>query len=130
MTHLIVTNNPRVQARLGNFRQEVCESYLDVLVKARNMVHDGARLRTHPMSGSVKPWETPYRSVVLEECEGTVDFRSLEYIESALERYRTLVDGREMRQYPKKVLDDFQLIDYQLLISGLEGMGVMAGVKV
>jgi hypothetical protein len=36
-----------------------------VLLTVRDHIHSGARLLTHPQAGSVKPYETPYRSVLV-----------------------------------------------------------------
>lgn len=63
----ILTNNPLVQEKLGTDYTVQYEeiSYEDVLRKVRDYIHGGHELLTHPLSGSVKPNETPYKSVML-----------------------------------------------------------------
>ncbi|MDB2384524.1 GrdX family protein [Endozoicomonas sp.] len=117
---MIVSNNPRVAKKLTAFEQLTCDCYEQVLLKARDKVHAGALLLTHPLAGSVKPGESPYRSVAIRDEEGELDMRSLDIIESAIDRFRTMTTNRAERAYLPSTLDDFQLIDYNLLLTGLE----------
>lgn len=128
-TIVLISNNPAVTRRLDSFKQNTCDRYVDVLFQARNAIHSGARLLTHPLAGSVKPGESPYRSIAVSDETGELDMRSLEVIEGAIDRCRTLTEHREPRVYPESTLDDFQLIDYNLLLTGLEAtLGGPAGV--
>ena len=60
---LVITNNPMARDALS--KQDICEvqyapvSYRQVLCMVRDAIHQGHRLLTHPLSGSVKPGETP-----------------------------------------------------------------------
>ena len=119
---LIISNNPRVMATFSTIGHCCCDDYQQVLYQARNRIHNGALLLTHPLAGSVKPGESPYRSVVVDEREGALDMRSLEVIEGAIDRFNTLMAGARVRSYDEQTLQDFQLIDYQLLKSGLESI--------
>ncbi len=126
---LIVTNNPLVGEKLSRFEQQICESYEGVLQAVRNRVHAGARIITHPLAGSVKPGESPYRSVAIDISGEQLDMQSLEIIESALERFTIMVNAKTYkRKYNDRILQDFQVIDGQLLLSGLssiQGIGVL-----
>lgn len=126
---LIVTNNPKVADKLGQFQQETCESYEGVLKAVRNRVHAGARVITHPLAGSVKPGESPYRSVAIDVSGSELDMQSLEIIEKALERFTVMVNAKTYkREYNDQILQDFQVIDGQLLLSGLssiQGIGAL-----
>ncbi len=119
---LILTNNPRVQSKFAAIDQHACESYEHVLHQVRNRVHVGARILTHPLAGSVKPGETPYRSVAIDDQQGGLDMQSLEVIEGAIDRFNTMISCARERVLNEKILEDFQLIDYQLLKSGLEAI--------
>ena len=99
------------------------ESYEAVLQAARNHIHVGAKLVTHPLAGSVKPGESPYRSVVVDTRGTELDMQSLEIIENALDRFKIMVNAKTYaRVYNDKILDDFQTIDGQLLLSGLSSI--------
>ena len=67
----IVTNNKLVKERFEDkfniIYIEDNHSYKPVLLKIRDLVHTGYKVLTHPLSGSVKPNETPYKSVIIEE---------------------------------------------------------------
>ena len=95
----------------------VCEaSLIDVLLAVRDRVHLGHTLLTHPLAGSVKPGQTPYRSVVVSAGRGEqTDFESLALIEDALRVSRALTTAAGQRELSEKVLSDFQLIDYSLI---------------
>lgn len=116
---LIVSNNPQVLNDFGQLNIQFCGSYEEVLYQVRNRVHAGAHLLMHPLAGSVKPGESPYRSVVIDDTEGALDMRALEIIEGAIDRYNTLTSCSRNRVYNEQILTDFQVIDRQLLISAL-----------
>ena len=83
---LLVTNNEKVREKFGSLctLQYVEGGHVDVLIHVRDLVHQGHKLLTHPLAGSVKPNETPFRSVALDGASGALDLESLELIEAAL----------------------------------------------
>ena len=120
MKKLIVTNNPMVRERYSHQYDLKYEetSFVGVLKQVRDLVHRGYRLLTHPLSGSIKPNETPYKSVLLEESTGKIDEFSVRVIEEAV----LTCDKFSQKKYPykKDVTRDFQFVDLTLFESGLE----------
>ena len=121
---ILVTNNPDVkQAFSGTDVIFVEGGYRDVLVQIRDLVHQGHRLLTHPLMGSLKPNETPYRSAALSRETGALDYGSLELIENAVETFdkfaRVTRPDRGVNT-PEKMLADFRMIDKSLIESALE----------
>ncbi len=120
MKKLIVTNNPMVRERYSQQYDLKYEetSFVGVLKQVRDLVHQGYRLLTHPLSGSIKPNETPYKSVLLEESTGKIDEFSVRVIEEAV----LTCDKFSQKKYPykKDVTRDFQFVDLTLFESGLE----------
>ena len=120
MKKLIVTNNPMVRERYSQQYDLKYEetSVVGVLKQVRDLVHRGYRLLTHPLSGSIKPNETPYKSVLLEESTGKIDEFSVRVIEEAV----LTCDKFSQKKYPykKDVTRDFQFVDLTLFESGLE----------
>lgn len=118
-----MTNNPLVEEKFGGL-YEVClhrTDFTGLLTEARDMVHRGALLLTHPLSGSVKPKETPYKSILLETGAHAVDLRSLEMIESAIAACGKFGDKAGLyAKFRPEVLDDFALIDCELITSALK----------
>lgn len=81
-----------------------------VLVEARDMIHLGWRLLNHPLASSIKPNQTPYKTLILARGDG-LDYQSLTLIEAALAAVKKLgtFPGGEQR-----VLEDLQLIDLEM----------------
>lgn len=72
----IVTNNPLVRERYEEQFEIVFFEDLpiqDFMMKVRDMCMEGYELLTHPLSGSVKPGETPYKSVLMSSHKGPAD---------------------------------------------------------
>lgn len=119
-TYLIVTNNPLVVECLPKDYALDYEkiSYRDVLVKVRDLVYSGHRMYTHPLSGSVKPNETPYKSIVVSRNPKGMDLGEAEIISSSIQTYDKFVPCN--RVFTEQVYKDFQLIDYTLLCGALD----------
>lgn len=128
MKQLIISNNPKVKKEMnnlkfeGNFEFDGKTEYLDVLYRARNLIHLGHTLLTHPLSGSIKPSETPYKSLVLSEKPEKLDYQSMEIIEDSIEMAKKMIEGSRKRVYTDRIRDDFQLVDYTLLKNALESI--------
>lgn len=122
--YLILTNNPLVLKKLDGRRNVIYKkiSYEDILKEVRDRVHEGYTLLTHPLSGSVKPNETPYKSVMMGAKKGNVDPEALRIIEFAIsscEKFQVKYD-----KYHEDVYEDFQVIDWTLLESALPSADV------
>lgn len=122
MSYLIITNNPLIQSQYANDELVVVQKYQDVLFKVRDYVHQGHKLLSHPQAGSIKPYETPYRTVIMSSEQDALDFKSLHYIESALERFATLSSSMGLREYDERCINDFQVIDEGLVRSAISSM--------
>lgn len=123
MKTLIITNNPKVNIEFEN--KERIEYYpnadqSEILLKARDRIHLGAKLIMHPMLGRIKPHETPYKSVYLEEESGSVDVNSLIIIEDSIAETNKFSDPRIRKKYDELLLPDLQYIDCLLLMTGIE----------
>ena len=124
----IVTNNPLVRDCLGDWYEidyrEV--SFREILVIVRDMVHLGHQLYTHPIAGSVKPNETPYKSVVVDKAPGVFSMDEANLMSNALitfDKFKPL-----NVKYSDYHLQDFQLIDYTLLCGALD-VDAIAGLS-
>lgn len=115
----IVTNNPLVKEKLEHdYHIEYIEcSYEEVLRKVRDYIHEGHELLTHPLSGSVKPNETPYKSIMVSEGTYELDEHSMEIIEYAIQSCAKFQFKSD--KYAPQVYDDFRLVDYTLISSAI-----------
>ena len=120
-----MTNNPRVRDVYGS---KYCVLYQDcsfneLLFAVRDKVDKGHRLLTHPLSGSVKPNETPYKSIMISVDRGPIDFESSSLISSAItaatdKKFEKYVERQ--KTFNKRILEDFQLVDYCVIRSAIE----------
>ena len=123
---LVITNNPMVRDKFSDKDSRQLEfydtDYLGVLKIARDKIHLGNSLLTHPLSSSLKPGETPYKTLIISAVKRTLDEKSLSMIEESIQTYLKFTAKRiskniEVNRYSDKVLKDFQLIDYELIFS-------------
>ena len=112
---IIITNNPMVRekqqkGRILEFHDTDC---LGIFKAVRDKIHLGHELLTHPLSGSVKPGETPYKTVIISGEKGVLDERSLSLIEESIQTFIKL--NVKKREISAEILKDFQLIDFFLV---------------
>ena len=124
----IVTNNPLVRDCLSDWYEidyhEV--SFREILVMVRDLVHLGHQLYTHPIAGSVKPNETPYKSIVVDKAPGKFSMDEANLMTNALitfDKFKPL-----NVRYSDYHHQDFQLIDYTLLCGALD-VDAIAGLS-
>ena len=122
--YMVITNNPLVRSRLDDAHEVIYLelSYEELLNVVRDRIYEGHRLLTHPLSGSVKPKETPYKSVLISERKEKVDGESVRLIENAILVCQKFQD--KSKYYKEEVYKDFQLVDWTLLESGLASADV------
>src|SRR5690554_7975280 len=111
----ILTNNALVLKQLDEVYHDkllwIDGGFIAVLVKARDMVHLGWRLVNHPLSFSIKPNQSPYKTLVLVKTKTSLEIQSLQVIEKAL------ASARKMGNFgggSSKVLQDLQLLDWEI----------------
>ena len=126
--YLIVTNNPLVRDALSDwYTIEYHEiSFREILVKVRDMVYAGHELYTHPIAGSVKPNETPYKSIVIDKNPGQFSMEAANLMANALITFDKFKPLNVV--YSDYHHQDFQLIDYTLLCGALD-VDALAGLS-
>ncbi len=120
MKVVIFSNNPMVRESYRG-RIDVCfvdGSYRDVLIRTRDECHRGHRLLSHPLSGSVKPNETLYKSIMVSKEAARADRESVELMEKAI--FTADKFGPVRRNWRERELLDFQLVDLTLIDSAVE----------
>lgn len=124
MQYLLITNNPKVNQRLqGQIEIEFYEdgSHLDILKKVRGLVHEGYQLETHPLSGSIKPNETPYKSIIVSLPSGKItDLNGAMIMEDAIHTAEKFIQNKKTPVWIPRVLEDFSEIDYALISGTIE----------
>ena len=116
----LITNNPKfIEENLKDIEIEYLDmSYIDILRKIRDYVHENWEIVTHPLYGSVKPNETIYRTIVIKE-NNSLDITSVNLISDAILTFKKFRNNREGPQWTDRVKDDFSVIDYDLIINAI-----------
>ena len=117
---VVVTNNPMVRDKCSGVVEFHDTDYLGILKILRDKVHLGHKLLTHPLSGSVKPGETPYKTVIMWASQGDLDEKALFVIEDSILTCHKFTNKAEKRDWGDDILADFQLIDYDLVFSDIQ----------
>ena len=116
----LITNNPKfIEENLKDIEIEYLDvSYIDILRKVRDYVHENWEIVTHPIYGSVKPNETIYRTIVIKE-KNSLDITSVNLISDAILTFKKFRNNREVPQWTDRVKDDFSVIDHDLIINAI-----------
>jgi hypothetical protein len=117
---MIITNNEWVYDKYKNTYSTlfIDGSFRDVLVAARDKIHEGHELLTHPLASSLKPNETPYKSVIISDNKGSLNLDSVYIIENAIMSYDSF-NLNKIKNITEKMREDFKLIDLTVLESAL-----------
>ncbi|SET79617.1 hypothetical protein SAMN05660297_03535 [Natronincola peptidivorans] len=126
MKPVIVTNNPKV---IESYK-ELCKivfiegEYMDVLIAVRDYIHKGHELLTHPLSGSIKPNETPYKSALISSDVGQMNISSTTIIEDSILTAKKFIENKKTPLWTESILEDFSEIDFRLLESAMGSIGL------
>lgn len=118
-----MTNNPDINLSHGRLLF-VPGGTLQVYKEARKLIYQGCLLLSHPLMGSLKPWQNPYRSLALLEPRprsGILDTKSITLMERAidmLEKRQREVDSRS--NYDVYTLAHFRRLDWELISQTIE----------
>jgi len=111
----LVTNNDRVYEK---YREDMevllLDSYRDVLLKVRDLVYDRHILLTHPQASSLKPNQTPYRSIMVYPKGEEDNMKDIMLIEKCIETYDQW-QAATPHNYQKSVAEDFKTIDLSVI---------------
>jgi len=102
---------------------------LRVLKLARDRIHAGWHLLTHPLYGNIQPFQQPYRSLLIgrpdpEERSGP-DPEMLCVLEKAILLFSPPEEGgRPPARHSSAILEDYAELDACLLRESLEKYGI------
>ena len=113
----LITNNDRVYEKYKNDLEVILlKTYEEVLLKTRDLVYDRHVLLTHPQASSLKPNQTPYRSVVVYPKGEEDNMKDIMLIEKCIETFRQWQDiAKTPDSYEDKVANDFKTIDLSVI---------------
>ena len=125
---LCITNNPDLSNCISDF--ELIEgTALDVMTRARDLVHMGWLLAANPLYGNFKPNQQPYRTLVLHKDKKTqnssADIESLKLLDDAMAIYRTSPVIRKPFELPADIDKDFRYLDFVLMEETFRQTGIL-----
>ena len=114
----LLTNNPLAAERYrGLDVQWIDGPARDVLTAARDYVHLGHALLTHPLASSIPRKDSPFKSIIISGTAGQLNYDSLRIIENAIEAYKIGAINFNIHQ---TVAEDFMLIDCDVISAAAE----------
>lgn len=122
----LFTNNPlMLEKKLTE--HFVSGTSLDVLKAARDCIHVGGILLTHPLYGNLRPHQQPFRTILMKAPQvQSLDIESLSLIESALEVYMSerhrLVVPEDMSETMRA---DYAFVDFELMRESFAEYGIL-----
>ena len=100
----LVTNNDRVYRKYKDDMEVVLlGSYRDVLIKVRDLVYDRHILLTHPQASSLKPNQTPFRSVMVYPKGEEDNTKDIMLIEKCIETFEQWQETFRRRTITRKM---------------------------
>jgi len=133
---VLVTNNPCFQQSIDSSRlMFMCGTSLDILTIARDEIHFGSELLTHPLYGNLRPNQQPFRSVLLRKpaqkneknLAAASYLESISTIEEAVLLYRSY--GSQLlapERLPNTARDDYAFVDSELMRESLTQYGLLS----
>ncbi|MCI8795818.1 MAG: GrdX protein [Dorea sp.] len=114
---ILVTNNNRVYEKYKDIMKVLyMQSYEEVLLKVRDLIYDRHVLLTHPQASSLKPNQTPYRSVIVYPKRKEDNTEDILLIEKCLETYcQWQKIASTPKKYEEQVAEDFKTIDLSVI---------------
>lgn len=116
LDYQIITNNPVVKNEFENV-YFVNGDFQEVMVKVRDMVHQGYDLISHPLGASIRIAFSPFRSIIIGQRNNKINPIHVGIIENSIISLKNLTEGRVA---DRKNDDDYSLVDRELLISTLQ----------
>lgn len=126
MSSIIVTNNEYVNEKYKDTMEVLYKegfTYLEILEFIRDKVHEGHELLTHPLSGSIKPNETPYKTIMISKAKGNLDEGGLKIVEESILTAKKFQTNKATPDWVERVLDDFRVIDLSLIENVIDKLG-------
>ena len=121
MGFIIITNNDMVYEKYKDqYEIELYDcSIKEVMLKVRDRIHEGYKMLTHPLSSSIKPNESLYKSIMISDDKTILDYDSLLIIENSIMTCDKFNKIKYNIVYTDKIKEDFKLIDLTVLESAL-----------
>ncbi|WP_243450393.1 GrdX family protein [Desulfosporosinus sp. Sb-LF] len=113
---MIITNNPIV-AEKHDHVLFLDGSVEEILIKVRDLVHEGYELISHPLPASLRMMFSPFRSIIIGRKLESMNFLDAEIIEDSIIKFKNHMDFRKADTVNG---DDYKKLDQLLLESAIK----------
>ena len=98
------------------------KGYMDVLLAVRDYIQKGWRLETHPRTGSLKPNQAPYKSILVSDLpREQEEFYSQEMtIENSILSCRKFLEIKQTPNWTEEIRKDFMIVDLSLIEGAIQ----------
>ena len=98
------------------------KGYMDVLLAVRDYIQKGWRLETHPMTGSLKPNQTAYKSIMVSDLPREQEgFYSQEMtIENSILSCRKFLEIKQTPNWTEEIPKDFMTVDLSFIEGAIQ----------
>lgn len=93
-----------------------------VISRAFSLAAVGHRLLSHPLMGSIKPNQNPFKSILMSRQMLPVDQPSLTVLNTCLEKTEAMLENRPLLHIQDEVANDYQLLDFELLLTAIHSL--------
>ena len=115
-----ITNNPMMQGynklKIEYFPVSVIELFQEV----QRELEKGYRLLSHPLTSSLRPDVSPYKSILLSINSGDCDLEGIFLMEQALTYARSLPWAGKLPVWSDEAKKDFQFVDRDIIEYAIE----------
>ena len=118
-----ISNNPLFKEKDFPFLEFHDTDVLSLFKLVRNEIERGSKLLSHPLTGSIRPDITPYKTILLSQQTEKPDYMSVLLIEKAIRYTEDLYKLRDVplfMRWGENAKADFQLIDYSIIRQALD----------
>lgn len=119
---LIITNNPLLKESYDVEQRWVEGTCKEVIMQTYNLVAMGHQLISHPLAGSIKPNQNPFKSILITKIPGEVDLSALKLVANCLRKAEEFTENMIEIDLRAAYKQDLQLADHYLLSSALESI--------
>ncbi len=115
----MITNNPEFANESKDNTVILLDDPESVFIRARDMIHQGYKLLTHPQYGNLQSRHWYYRTLLLSGERGdSLDYVSLQLIEDVIHKY--LDPNQKRSDISATILEDYRLLDRDLIHHALD----------
>jgi hypothetical protein len=115
-----LTNNPIMVDDIYGKVEYSDTGILELFHKVEQEIFKGFKLLSHPLTSSIRPDISPYKTVILSAATGAIDEESLSIIQKSIDYTYRLISSHEPPDWGEDEKLDFQFVDRSIINYAVE----------